>query len=190
MNDRRQQILDAALAAFLAQGYAGASIADIRARSGASTGSIYHFFGGKAEIALALLDQAILVWSEMTATRSGASVSSLSAERSIRASIEALALWGGGNPALFRFFDEVLARGGADPALAPFTQRLARGQAEAARLYGRWVAAGEVRPLDWHLAHALMVGPTYAYLRGARSGVDPHAIAALSDAAWAAVRAH
>ncbi|HTO27428.1 MAG TPA: TetR family transcriptional regulator, partial [Devosia sp.] len=44
--DRRRQILDAALSAFLERGYAATSIADIRARSGASTGSIYHFFAG------------------------------------------------------------------------------------------------------------------------------------------------
>ena len=51
---RRSVILDAALAEFTAHGVAGTSIADIRRRSGASVGSIYHHFGGKDGIAGAL----------------------------------------------------------------------------------------------------------------------------------------
>ena len=53
--DRRQAILDAALASFVARGYLATSISDIRAASGASTGSIYHFFAGKGALAEALL---------------------------------------------------------------------------------------------------------------------------------------
>src|ERR1700716_1142602 len=51
---RRADILQAALAAFTEHGVAGASIEDIRRRSGASVGSIYHHFGGKDAIAGAL----------------------------------------------------------------------------------------------------------------------------------------
>ncbi len=52
---RRSEILGAALDAFAAHGVAGASIDEIRRRSGASVGSIYHHFpGGKDAIAGAL----------------------------------------------------------------------------------------------------------------------------------------
>ena len=61
--DRRRQILDAALACFLERGYLGTTIADIRRRSGATTGSIYHFFDGKGALAQALLTDAIVGWS-------------------------------------------------------------------------------------------------------------------------------
>jgi AcrR family transcriptional regulator len=50
----RQVILDAARDVFLESGFDDASIADVVERSGCSVGSIYHHFGGKAELYLAL----------------------------------------------------------------------------------------------------------------------------------------
>ena len=50
----RQSILDAARDAFLEHGYGDVSIADIVASSGISVGSIYHHFGGKSELFIAL----------------------------------------------------------------------------------------------------------------------------------------
>lgn len=50
----RQSILDAARDAFLHHGYGDVSIADIVASSGISVGSIYHHFGGKSELFIAL----------------------------------------------------------------------------------------------------------------------------------------
>lgn len=52
--DTRRSILAAAEEVFLASGYSGASIADVVERSGSSVGSIYHHFGGKAELFYAL----------------------------------------------------------------------------------------------------------------------------------------
>ena len=52
--DRRRQILDAALACFNEVGFANTTIAQIREGAGASTGSIYHHFGGKEQLAGAL----------------------------------------------------------------------------------------------------------------------------------------
>src|SRR4051794_8362035 len=51
---RREDILRAALEAFTEKGFAAASIHDVRRLSGASTGSIYHHFGGKEGLAAAL----------------------------------------------------------------------------------------------------------------------------------------
>lgn len=39
---------------FAAHGYDGASIADVVERAGSSVGSLYHHFGGKAELFVAL----------------------------------------------------------------------------------------------------------------------------------------
>ena len=50
----RRSILDAARDAFLHHGYDDVSIADIVASSGISVGSIYHHFGGKSELFIAL----------------------------------------------------------------------------------------------------------------------------------------
>jgi AcrR family transcriptional regulator len=48
---RRRKILEAALQCFLERGFAAATAEEIRARSGASIGSIYHHFGGKEGLA-------------------------------------------------------------------------------------------------------------------------------------------
>jgi AcrR family transcriptional regulator len=53
-SERRQDILDAALECFSTMGYEQTTLADIRERAGASTGSIYHHFGSKERIAAAL----------------------------------------------------------------------------------------------------------------------------------------
>jgi AcrR family transcriptional regulator len=52
--DRRQEILDAALRGFAEKGLAGTTVDEVRERSGASVGSIYHHFGDKEGIAAAL----------------------------------------------------------------------------------------------------------------------------------------
>ena len=54
MADRRQEILDAALRGFAEKGLAGTTVEEVRERSGASVGSIYHHFGDKEGIAAAL----------------------------------------------------------------------------------------------------------------------------------------
>jgi AcrR family transcriptional regulator len=53
----QQRILDAATEVFGAQGFTAATIADIVAASGASIGSIYHHFGGKKELFLAIFER-------------------------------------------------------------------------------------------------------------------------------------
>ena len=51
---RRQAILDAALECFSTIGYDQTTLADMRRKAGASTGSIYHHFGSKERIAASL----------------------------------------------------------------------------------------------------------------------------------------
>jgi AcrR family transcriptional regulator len=51
------RILDAAAAVFREHGYAAATIGDVVTTSGASIGSIYHHFGGKSELFLAIHEQ-------------------------------------------------------------------------------------------------------------------------------------
>jgi len=53
----QQRILDAATEVFSARGFSAATMADIVERSGASIGSIYHHFGGKKELFLAIYDR-------------------------------------------------------------------------------------------------------------------------------------
>jgi AcrR family transcriptional regulator len=53
----QRRILDAATEVFATRGFAAATMADVVAGSGASIGSIYHHFGGKSELFLAIFEQ-------------------------------------------------------------------------------------------------------------------------------------
>lgn len=53
----QRRILDAATEVFAVKGYTAATIADVVTGSGASIGSIYHHFGGKSELFLAIFEQ-------------------------------------------------------------------------------------------------------------------------------------
>ena len=53
----QRRILDAATDVFATRGFAAATMADVVAGSGASIGSIYHHFGGKSELFLAMFEQ-------------------------------------------------------------------------------------------------------------------------------------
>ncbi|MEL6187493.1 MAG: TetR/AcrR family transcriptional regulator [Myxococcota bacterium] len=52
---RREAILDAALRCFARRGVAATGIEEIRREAGASASSVYHHFGGRNEVLLALL---------------------------------------------------------------------------------------------------------------------------------------
>ena len=187
--DRRRQILDAALASFLEKGYAATSIADIRARSGASTGSIYHFFSGKGALAEALLREAVAGWAGLS---SAALDANASAEAAIKASVRGLMLWGFAEPAQFRFMDEVRNLAPGDPDFAAVRELLDHGQTLGAAQYAHMAAAGAVRSLPFPIAHALMLGPAYAYLRraGATRQEEATRLAEFfAEAAWQAVKA-
>lgn len=53
----QQRILDAATEVFATRGFSAATMADVVAASGTSIGSIYHHFGGKNELFLAIFEQ-------------------------------------------------------------------------------------------------------------------------------------
>lgn len=56
-NQTQRALLDAAIDLFVSHGYAGTSVEDIVQRSGISIGSLYHHFGNKAGLYLALWEE-------------------------------------------------------------------------------------------------------------------------------------
>ena len=71
---RRRQLLDAALAVFVARGYHAAAMDEIAERAGVSKPVLYQHFPGKLELYLALLDESVerLIESVAAALRSTA----------------------------------------------------------------------------------------------------------------------
>ncbi len=70
----RQALLSAAQGVFADRGYADAGIAEIVERSGISVGSLYHHYGGKAGLYVAL-------WEELTAEQEASAAQAVSAAR-------------------------------------------------------------------------------------------------------------
>ena len=54
--DTRAKIIEAAMELFWLKGYGSTSIADILSRSQVNSGSLYHYFPGKQDVLLAVLD--------------------------------------------------------------------------------------------------------------------------------------
>jgi AcrR family transcriptional regulator len=183
---RRESILAAALALFVERGYAATSIADIRVSSGASTGSIYHFFRSKGGIAHALLAEAVDGWPEAGGVEVDAP-----AEVAIKASVAGLIRWATANPGQFRFIDELRSLARVDADLAEVGEALAAGQGARSAAWRRYVAAEQVKPLAWPIACAIVLGPAYAWLRLPPEAQKPgwrRAGELLAEAAWDAVR--
>lgn len=186
MDQRRHRILDAALQIFLERGFDSATMTAIRERSGASTGSIYHFFSGKADIAAELLKNATSGWS----LASGEQINSRDAEQVIQASVRGFLLWGRQNSGLFAFMDDVLARSRFSVEFVPVTEMLAAGRLMAAEAYASWVKSGQVRDITWKVAYSLIMGPAYALLRDSGDGpVSDAEMNHIIRAAWEAVAA-
>jgi AcrR family transcriptional regulator len=70
----QRALLEAAREVFTRQGFADASIADVVERAGSSVGSLYHHFGGKSELFVAL-------WQEHQAAYETASSTAVAAAR-------------------------------------------------------------------------------------------------------------
>ncbi|GEO81861.1 TetR/AcrR family transcriptional regulator [Pararhodospirillum oryzae] len=184
----RQIILDAALECFLAQGFTGTSIADIRVRSGASTGSIYHFFDGKEDLALALCAEGLRSWAQAACVVPANGTP----EQIVRAMVTGTITWALANEPLHRFMmqSEFLAPTAAQRSDLIDVMMEARLSQE--RILRSLALSSQVRPLAPDLIRALVLGPAEAYLRerahGRAASLPEEAIAALGEAAWQALR--
>ena len=187
---RRTAILDAALKCFLAKSVSATTVDDIRHRSGASVGSIYHFFGSKDGLAAQL-------YLDTLADHHAAYLAALTTSRSARAgitgSVRAHLQWVAANRDRARYvFNwrelEVIDR--RDEALAALNERF---YAEASQWLDGHVRAGRIRALSPRMFQSLWMGPTleYARLWMARPTSKTELLDAqdaLADAAWHAVR--
>jgi len=186
---RRREILDAALDCFSRLGFAAATMEDIRARSGASTGSIYHHFAGKAELAAALYLSGLFDYQEGMLVELGRH---RVAERGVRSIVEHHLDWVKTHPALARF---LLYMRQAEAVAATAAEVRAQRQ-EFFRRALAWLAPhiqhGDILDLPAPVLVSLIIGPCQEYgrywLGRSESAELGPARRALSDAAWASVR--
>jgi AcrR family transcriptional regulator len=179
---RRETICKAALESFGATGEI--AIEDVRQRSGASIGSIYHHFGGKDGIAAALY---VEILSNYQAGVVRALQRAPGAEEGVKALVRCHLRWVERNPEHARF----LLQGGA--ARAAVGDELKALNRSLSTTVGEWVEQRPaIRPLRREVFYATVIGPAQELsrhwlagrIRSLRKLEDE-----LAEAAWRAVRA-
>lgn len=187
--DRRQRILNAALHCFSASGIEAASIADICAHSGASVGSVYHRFGNKDGLVVALLAEGL--GANLDALR-GRLPRCRSARDSVHQIIDSLIDWITDHPDLARFIYAHLGQySHLDcPQLRAVNDDYARLLAQTLDPHR---ASGALRALPPEVWRSLALGPVHDYARrwlNAQAEPSPAQHRELfRECAWNALRA-
>lgn len=189
-DDRRRDILDAALACFVAKGLVATTIEEIRRAAGASIGSVYHHFDSKDDLAAALYVEGLRDYQKGAVAELHAHPV---AEEGVKAAVVHHLRWVMGHNDLAYF---IFSMGGLHSP-GPHADEL-RGLNQAFfSEYRRWltrhIRTGEIRKIPPDLYYALWIGPAHELARHLVSGrvKTPWQQAAdlLADAAWTALRA-
>ena len=185
-----QRILAAALPLFLAHGYGGASLEQVRRDAGVSNGSLYHHFPRRADLAARLFNEGMrdcqqVILQAVTADEP--------ADRVVRAVVTELLCWVEEHADVARWIfsdlpDEVLLA--AEPELS----QTSRGYAV---VIGDWLARqsrrGALIEGSFAVRHALWLGPAQEFarhwLRGRSRQRPTEAATDLAGGAWRALAA-
>jgi AcrR family transcriptional regulator len=159
---RRDVILEAALAEFVKHGVAGSSIEDIRRRSGASIGSIYHHFGDKEGIAGALYLDGLRDYQEgFLAAIAGSESTRDGIEQGVHHHLR----WVAEHRELAKFLLLGRDAGMVAAAARPLRKLNRRFFAAVENWAAPRVQAGELRSLGTELLSALWIGPSQELAR-------------------------
>jgi AcrR family transcriptional regulator len=187
--DRQAAILDAALGCFTERGFAATTVEQIRARSGASIGSIYHHFGGKEGIAAELYVDGIRGYQRGFLD---ALEGNPEAERGVRALVHHHLHWVETNPRLARF---LMNR--RETELRESTRARVRelNRAFFPRVQAwvqRHVSEEALRPLPFDLLEPVLLGPSQEFSRLWLDGRTRISLARaereLAEATWNSIR--
>lgn len=185
---RRDRIIGAALSCFTELGYERTTMADIRHRSQASTGSIYHHFKSKEQLAAVVYLEGIR---DYQAGLLRVLERQDEASEGVRAVVRYHLTWVVEHTDWARFLlqmrhAEFMA--GTEEAFRDLNSRFARGMAD-------WVVGqvrkGRIRGYARDVFIAILLGPCQEYARqwiGGQAVTEPQAAAEeIADAVWAAL---
>lgn len=185
---RRRGIIEAALACFTELGYERTGISDIRARAGASTGSVYHHFGSKEQLAGEVYLEGIR---DYQAGFLAALESEADAEKGIAAVIAYHLKWVDRNKSWARYLFhmrhlEFMTE--KEETFAKLNQEFFR---RVAAWFRKQIAAGAIRRLPADVYPAVLMGPCQEfariYLEGHTGTKIDAAARDLAAAAWRAL---
>ncbi|CAN7497105.1 TetR/AcrR family transcriptional regulator [Acidovorax sp. LjRoot194] len=192
--DRRQDILNAALACAAEGGVDAVTIDGVRARCGASVGSIYHHFGNRDGIVAALFfdifhDQSRSVQAQLDASRG--------VEAGVRALVTGYLDWVVAQPGRARFLFQARGAVAAGPRSPDLAEAAGRRNQALVAWFEPQRRAGAVLDLPCELMPSLVMGPVQSYCRAwlsdrAGPGTLPSPEtyrSELAAAAWRSVKA-
>jgi AcrR family transcriptional regulator len=188
-DDRRREILDAALASFVEKGLVANTIEEIRRAAGASIGSLYHHFDSKDDLAAALYVEGLRDYQE-------GAVAELRAHPGVEEGFKAAVVhhlrWVMCHNDLAHF---IFSMGGLKSPGRRAHELLDPNQSffsEYRRWLSRHIRSGEIRKIPPDLYYALWIGPAHELARHLLSGrvKTPwqHAADLLAEAAWSSLR--
>lgn len=187
---RRRAILAATLECMVERGYAGTTVADIQQRCGASVGSIYHHFGGKEQLAVAVYLDALRDYQEGMLER----VHRAGGARALLDAIVGYHLqWTAEHPRHARYLNEMRRLeplSGADSEIRALNRSFV---GEVGRHVAPYVQSGELMRYPAELYLPLIIGPAQELIRlwlRDPARYDLHAATpVLCEAAWKALHA-
>jgi len=184
----RDKVLAAAAGLFLAQGFAKASMEQVRQAAGVSNGSLYHHFPTKAELADALYVEML---HDFHAALLAAIRGNVGAEAGVKGLVRAYIAWVVKHPDRAALLHKLKREGDVTDASAG----ISAANAEVFAALRTWVEAqcadGHMRDLPFQLWMPLVFSPSWSltarWVREPHPSVPPKVRAALEHAAWMAV---
>jgi len=189
MSETKRAILASALSCFMDKGVEATTIADIRDASGISVGSIYHHFGNKDGIVVALF---LTGMQDHSASQEQALALAQSAEQGVKVVVLCYIDWIDQNPDWARFvfrYRSLVENSG----LAEQNEVQKRAHFERLKQwFGPHIEAGRIRRLPLEVYHSLIIGPSQDFALRWLRGSTRHSLAEFKDlyaeAAWQAVK--
>ncbi|MFZ5569186.1 MAG: TetR/AcrR family transcriptional regulator [Thermodesulfobacteriota bacterium] len=182
---RRAEVIEAALKCFQELGYAKTTMADIRRHSSASTGSIYHHFRSKQQLATAVYFEGVKNYQEGL-------LRVLAAEKQARKGIRSIVgyhlQWVSDHPTWARYLTEMRHAEFMDGAESRFKELNAHFAAGITTWVSGHMKAGRLKPVSRDVFIALLLGPCQEYARQWLAGhavLEPTAAAAaMAEPIW------
>lgn len=185
---RRRAILDAALECFTTFGFQGTTMEEVRNRANASTGSLYHHFESKEELAAALYADGIQQLQEGSLQ---ALLRHRSAERGVRAAVAWKLRWVQDNPKMASYLFHHHHAGFLLPAEGTLDRLSPDLRSAIVDWISRQVEGGLLPALGVEMYWAILVGPAeFICRRRIREGKTDDIVSSsrdLEDAAWGAL---
>lgn len=184
----REKLLGAAENVFLAHGYSGASLEQVRQAAGVSNGSLYHHFPTKARLADALYVDILI---DFHADLLGAISGKPDAEVGVRRLVRAYIAWVVKKP----HRATLLHRLKRDGEVTDASEGVGGTNAKAFAVLGAWcteqIAQVRMRDVPFHIWMALVFAPSFSltgrWVQGTGADVPAKTRATLEHAAWMAV---